>query len=406
MSINKKYKEEQLIEFLNKLDVSNNNKKNIDSLNNFHQFLLSNNYSLDLDLLIKIIKLETKLNDIIKKILTNNYEDNNDDFVSSIINVYKIYNIDDIIMESASEENITFANEQEEISNYLNQISKIPLLNEEQENILLRKASLGDIEARDILIESNQRLVVYIAKNFKNRGLPFLDLIQEGNIGLMYAIDRYDETKGKKLSTYASLWIKKTICEAIINTSPNIRLPLHVYEDLQKYCKTLEILSEKYNRLPTDLEIIKYLNISLKRINLLKQSIFSYYSMNNMYYNDEDNGEISNYISSNDESIEDRICIQDLRMQIKKISMNTILTSREQEVINLRYGFSGLPKERLEVANLLGITSERVRQLEKQALKKIREKINIDSVKDYVQSPDKVKKTIENYKIRELKKIK
>ncbi|MBI3308574.1 MAG: sigma-70 family RNA polymerase sigma factor [Candidatus Melainabacteria bacterium] len=266
---------------------------------------------------------------------------------------------------------------------YTEYLKHKPLLSREEEVILARKARKGNIKARNELIERNLRLVISIAKNYLHRGLPFFDLIQEGNLGLMKAVERFDPSRGFKFSTYASWWIRQSITRAIMNKSKVIRLPAHLFEKVNKLKKIQKELYKKLNREPTDEELAEVLEIETLEVNRLKDLMKSVKSLD---------------IKTSAESdltfadvIEDRFVIkpeEETETKELKEEIDTILMSlnpKEKAVLLLRYGLgNGKQRTLQEVSEYLRLSRNRVSQLQSSALEKLRSLGNQEFLRSYI----------------------
>ncbi len=257
------------------------------------------------------------------------------------------------------------------VRSYLKDIRRSQLLTFEEEQELGKRIQEGDDEARRRMIESNLRLVVSIGKRYVNRGLPFPDIIEEGNLGLMRAVEKFDYTKGFKLSTYASWWIRQSIERAIINQSKVIRLPVHVVERVNKYFKTVEKLLQKKGEDPTIEEVAEALEKTVKEVEQIKSLLQSTYSLDSPVGDQED--------TSLGDMIEDtRIAppssaAEGIIQRERIISWLGVLREKERRVIVYRFGLEGEePKTLEQIGNIFGLTRERVRQIEAAALAKLR----------------------------------
>lgn len=257
------------------------------------------------------------------------------------------------------------------VKSYLKEIRKSRLLTFEEEQALAKKIAKGDQKARQKMIEANLRLVVSIGKRYINRGLPFSDIIEEGNIGLIKAVEKFNYKRGFKFSTYGSWWIRQSIERAIINQSKLIRLPVHVVEKINHYMVVLEDLMQILGREPTTQEIAKKLGASEREVVNLQQLIRKSYSLESPIAHGhetslkdiiEDTSRISP--SKSAEGIKRREEILDWLKTLK---------DNEQEVIRLRFGLDGGEPQTLEeIGKIFGLTRERVRQIESSALSKLR----------------------------------
>lgn len=254
---------------------------------------------------------------------------------------------------------------------YLKEISHFPLLTREEEEKYAILFAAGNKKARDVLMKHNLRLVVAIAKKYMGRGLPLLDLIQEGNIGLMKAIEKYDVNKGFKFSTYATWWIKQAISRAIMEQSRNIRIPVHIISLISNIHKVEKEYQQVYNKKPSISEISKILNVEINKIKAAYKWETDTASLDVTIGDDED-ATIGAFVE--DESAQadfDNVEDNDKSEAIKAI-LGT-LSDRERSVIELRFGLSGGRAKTLEeVGVVFGVTKERIRQIENSALKKLR----------------------------------
>jgi len=255
---------------------------------------------------------------------------------------------------------------------YLQEIGRTPLLKPEQEVQLAERIQKGDKEARDHMIKSNLRLVVKIAHDYKDFGLPLLDLISEGNIGLIKAVERFDPQKGGKLSTYAAWWIKQSIKRALANQSKTIRLPVHLVDKISKMRKTATALTEEFGREPTDDEIAEEMHMPVNKVAHLKSVSVRPASLNAPVGEESDGTEFGEIVGDENastpfEQLSDKSLQTDVNQMIKD------LDSREAKIIRLRFGLEGdTPLTLEEVGEMFGITRERVRQLQNMALSKMR----------------------------------
>lgn len=255
---------------------------------------------------------------------------------------------------------------------YLQEIAKTPLLTPEQEVTLAAKIKRGHKPSRDLMIKSNLRLVVKIAHDYKDFGLPLLDLISEGNIGLIKAVERFDPQKGGKLSTYAAWWIKQSIKRALANQSKTIRLPVHLVDKISKMRRTAMALTEELGREPTDEELAEELHMPVNKVSHLKTVSVRPASLNAPIGEDGDSTEFGEIVG--DENARDPF--ETLREKARNLDLRRMvsdLDEREARIIKLRFGLDGEDERTLEeVGEMFGITRERVRQLQNIALSKMR----------------------------------
>ncbi len=254
---------------------------------------------------------------------------------------------------------------------YLKEIGTYPLLTFEQEIQLAKHYEEGDEDARDKLIVSNLRLVVSVAKKHIGRGLSFLDLIQEGNQGLMKAVEKYDWRRGYKFSTYATWWIRQAITRAIADQSRTIRIPVHMVENINKLYKIQRRLMQKYNRTPTVKELSKELEMSEEEVKNLFRISQRTTSLSTAI-NDEEDATLEDFIKDpNQSSIYDNVTNKFIKEYLFEV-LDT-LTPRERKVLVLRYGLEdGKPRTLEEVGRQFNVTRERIRQIEAKAVRKLK----------------------------------
>lgn len=254
---------------------------------------------------------------------------------------------------------------------YLREISKVPLLTPKEEETLAARIKRGNKKARTQMIEANLRLVVKIAHDFSNYGLPLPDLISEGNIGLMKAVERFDPKKGGKLSTYASWWIKQSIKRALANQSKTIRLPVHLVDKIGKIRRVAARITEELGREPTDLELAEELGLPVAKVTHLKTVAVRPASLDAKISADDDTA-FGDLVG--DERAEDPFAAlrdKDLREEVGDLL--DALDPRERKIIAFRYGLGGGRERTLEeVGRKFGVTRERIRQLQNIALLKMR----------------------------------
>ena len=261
--------------------------------------------------------------------------------------------------------------EQESLNIYLQQISVIPLITVKEEVELADLIKKGDGKAREKMITANLRLVVKIAQQYSNIGLSLLDLINEGNIGLMKAVERFDPSKGGKLSTYAAWWIKQSIKRALANQSKTIRLPVHMVDRVMQMRRTSSELGERLGRDPTDDELASEMNLPVARVSLLKSVSKKPASLDTPLGEGETStlGEVvpDNNARNPFEKLEKKSLIGDVNLVLSK------LEPREADIIRLRFGLEGRdPMTLEEVGAKIGVTRARVRQLQEQSLRLLR----------------------------------
>jgi RNA polymerase primary sigma factor len=254
---------------------------------------------------------------------------------------------------------------------YLREIGRIPVLTPRQEVRLAAKIKKGDRKARALMISSNLRLVVTIAQDYTNVGLPLLDVISEGNIGLMIAVDRFDPSKGAKLSTYAAWWIRQTIKRALSNQSKTIRLPVHLGDKIAKVRRVALHMSEELGREPTDDELGEEIGIASGKVSQLKTVSIRPASLDAPISDDD--------LTEFGETVEDEQArtpfelLRDKDLHNDVDGLLEVLDDREKKIISQRFGFDGGARKTLEeIGKKLGVSRERIRQLENIALSKLR----------------------------------
>jgi len=254
---------------------------------------------------------------------------------------------------------------------YLREIGTINLLNQEEEIELARRVANGDEYAKQDLINANLRLVVSIAKKYTGQGLLFLDLIQEGNTGLIRAAEKFDYTKGFKFSTYATWWIKQGITRAIADQSRTIRVPVHMVETIYKVKKVSRVLMQELGRKPSDEEVAERTDIPLENIVAIRKYSQIPLSLE-MPIGDEDSSQLGDFIEDKNLESPDHVTMRNILREELLKSMG-ILTEREQMILKLRFGFDdGRPRTLEEVGRVYNVTRERIRQIEEKALRKLR----------------------------------
>lgn len=269
---------------------------------------------------------------------------------------------------------------------YLKDIGQVPLLQSDEEKELAQRMSEGDVAAKNRLSEANLRLVVSIAKRYVGRGMQFLDLIQEGNLGLMKAVEKFDYTKGFKFSTYATWWIKQSITRAIADQARTIRIPVHMVETINKTGRVSRQLLQTLGREPTTAEIAEKMGITEEKVIEIQKIAQDPVSLEKPIGEDEDS-HLGDFIEDNTsaspaEKAETRMLKEHL------LEVLSTLTPRENEVIRKRYGLDdSRPKTLEEVGREFNVTRERIRQIEAKALRKLRHPNRTKKLKDYIGKP-------------------
>ena len=264
---------------------------------------------------------------------------------------------------------------------YLKEIGRIPLLSPEEERRTAELASQGDAKAKKRMIEANLRLVVSIAKKYVGRGLDFLDLIQEGNKGLMRAVERYDYTKGFKFSTYATWWIRQAISRAIADLSRSIRIPVHMVEDINRLKRAAVVLMNRNGHDPTEEELAEELDMSVESVNKIMAIAMEPVSLNTPI-GDEEDSTLGDFIpDANSAKPEEEV--EQLMFNEAIDKALSVLTPREEKVIRLRFGLGGETHTLEEVGRMMNVTRERIRQIESKALRRLRHPSVIRLIRDY-----------------------
>lgn len=271
---------------------------------------------------------------------------------------------------------------------YLREIGRIPLLSIEEEMELAQKALEGDRRAKDKMAEANMRLVVSIAKRYSGRGLDLLDLIQEGNTGLLKAVEKFDPEKGFKFSTYATWWIRQAITRAIADQARTIRIPVHMVETINKLMRVTRRLTQELNREPTNEEIAKELDIEPEKVEYIQKIKQDITSLDAGIGRDGDDGEestLGDFIEDEDtKSPEESTTIQMLKDQVSEILGS--LSDRERKIIEMRFGLNGTKSHTLEEVGLeFAVTRERIRQIEAKALLKLRKHKDSKKLHEYLE---------------------
>ena len=350
-------------------------------------------------------KVIDELEQYLKTLNIEIIHDMSDEVEPSDEELLKVYSNDEMIeFDLNQNDNITI---NDLVKSYLNDIGKIPLLDYNQEvkcakeiqegnkaeKILannkllsieekksLRRVSLIGLEARQLLIESNLRLVVSIAKRYLNRGLTFMDLIQEGNIGLIKAVYKYDPTRGFRFSTYGTWWIRQAISRAIADKGRIVRLPVHMTDAVNKLIKERNMLTQRLQKEPTNEELARHLNLPIEKVEYLLQVSQEVVSLDSSIDIEEDT--ILADVIPDIAAVNPSVYLENLEYRNKIDTMLKTLTPREERIIRLRYGLEDNVIHTLEdIAKEFGITRERVRQLEVKAIRRLRHPSRLKIIK-------------------------
>lgn len=268
---------------------------------------------------------------------------------------------------------------------YLREIGKIPLLTPQEELALAQRVKSGEKLAKDKMAEANMRLVVSIAKRYSGRGLDFLDLIQEGNTGLLRAVEKFDPDKGFKFSTYATWWIRQAITRAIADQARTIRIPVHMVETINKLLRTQRRMTQELNREPTIEELAAEMEMEPEKIEYVMKIKQDITSLDANVRDDDDDSVLGDFIEDTDARTPDESAsIQLLKEQVK--DMLSVLTEREQKILKMRFGLEDGKSHTLEeVGQEFSVTRERIRQIEAKALSKLRKHKDAKKLYEYLQ---------------------
>ena len=306
-----------------------------------------------------------------------------DEFEEEEPDLEDLKEVEDIKVDENAFASLDGINVDDPVRMYLREIGKIPLLTYEEELDLAQKVLEGDEEAKKKLSESNLRLVVSIAKKYVGRGMLFLDLIQEGNMGLIKAVEKFDYKKGYKFSTYATWWIRQAITRAIADQARTIRIPVHMVETINRLIRTSRHLLQQLGREPTPEEIAKEMDMSVEKVMEIQKIAQDPVSLETPI-GEEDDSHLGDFIQDEDSPApHDAASYTLLREQLEEV-MNT-LTPREAKVLKLRFGLEdGKARTLEEVGKEFDVTRERIRQIEAKALRKLRHPSRSKKLRDYM----------------------
>ena len=346
---------------------------------------------------------DQKLNDILKKIIEE-FGPKGSITTNSLCDIMEKYdttpNQMDYVYKSVADAGIQIIDEAERdkelyeqalsdiglddpVKMYLKDIGRVPLLSADDEIELARKMQDGDEEAKKKLSEANLRLVVSIAKRCVGRCMLFLDLIQEGNLGLMKAVEKFDYQKGFKFSTYATWWIRQAITRAIADQARTIRIPVHMVETINKLTRVSRLLTQKYGREPSPAEIAKEMNISEERVREIQKIAQDPVSLETPIGEEEDS-HLGDFIED-ETTVTPSDSVSTTMLKETLLSVLNSLTPREEKVLRLRYGVDdGRPRTLEEVGKEFNVTRERIRQIEAKALRKLRHPSRSKHLKDFL----------------------
>ena len=306
-----------------------------------------------------------------------------DEFEEEEPDLEDLKEVEDIKVDENAFASLDGINVDDPVRMYLREIGKIPLLTYEEELDLAQKVLEGDEEAKKKLSESNLRLVVSIAKKYVGRGMLFLDLIQEGNMGLIKAVEKFDYKKGYKFSTYATWWIRQAITRAIADQARTIRIPVHMVETINKLIRTSRLLLQRLGREPSPEEIAEELEMPVEKVMEIQKIAQDPVSLETPI-GEEDDSHLGDFIQDDDSPApQDAAAYTMLKEQLEEV-MGT-LTPREAKVLKLRFGLEdGKARTLKEVGKEFDVTRERIRQIEAKALRKLRHPSRSKKLKDYM----------------------
>ena len=399
-----------LSKFINSnIKIRKTKSENIKELLLFSKFLNQIKFELEIIILEHLVQENVIINSIINNIITKKEitqeeleKYTQDSNVIVLLEVYCSKNEIKIVEERNIDTEIYNINDRtyltDSVKVYLNEINSMKLLTQEDEYQYAKLAQQGDSCAREKLIKHNLRLVVSIAKRYAGHGMLLLDLIQEGNIGLMTAINKFDPDKGYKLSTYATWWIRQAITRSLAEKARMIRIPVHTGEKYFKILRTTSKLAMDLNREPTLNEVADEMKMSVSKIEEIIRYFEDIKSLH-MVIGDEQDSELIDFIGDDKQNIEDDYLNKDLVNSMHDLLNKVNLTPREKRVLELRFGINdGIPRTLEEVSKYFNVTRERIRQIEAKGLRKLRNNNLTKSLAIYTDNPDMALERIKNYK--------
>lgn len=404
----------KLLIFIEKnIKIDDDYKTNIKELEKLKKFFDDINYTPDTEIYLEIIKndeIKNLLIEIVKKnkMIIEQGEVNlifDNEILMSLIETFYLENYNEYNIEQAyiQTQNDIKKYRNDSIKNYLEEIDK-KILTKEQEQELARKIKNNDSDARKIFIERNLKLVVSIAKNYVGKGLEFMDLIQEGSIGLIKAVEKFDPNKGYKFSTYATWWIRQSIKRAISNKSRNIRIPIYMHDKVKKYIKVKERLEEELNRKPTIEELQEEIHETKETIEKLEKLKKDTVSLNKPV-SEENENEIGDYVKDERNNLEEEFFSNNLYSEIMDLFKKCNLNDMEKDIIMLRKGI-GIKKPITleELGKKYNVSRERIRQIEMKVLVKLRDSKYIKEFAFYMDDPNQALKNIDTLRKQKYKK--
>ena len=368
----------------------------IDNFDKLYNFFKKYNFNLNPDIIIELININKIFNSMVttiykkyqKQIISGKFENlfDNELLLITIETYCMINNI--TIEQLDNKKEIINVESTDIIKMYLKEIGEKSILTSNEEKELCKRIKDGDLDAKKEFIERNLKLVVSIAKNYVGRGLDFLDLIQEGNMGLINAVNKYDISKGFKFSTYATWWIKQSINRGLADKGRNIRVPVYIQTKINSYKKIVNILESQLGRAPTTNEIANEMGLSISKVINLQKLAEDTTSINKTVGEDEDN-ELVDFIPSQQRSPEEEAIDNTLNFQVQKLFQECKLNPKEIDILMLRYGLNNhKPMTLDEIGEKYQVTRERIRQIEAKAFMKIRKSRYVKDLAVFMENPE------------------